>query len=97
MKKIFLNKYVLITLAFIVWMFFFDDNSYKIHSELNREINKLESSIDFYKNEIEKDKQMIEGYDNPEKLEKFARETYQMKKDSEDIFIIEYDSLPKNE
>lgn len=94
MKKIVLNKYVLITLAFLVWMLFFDDNSYTIHQELNREINKLESSIEFYKNEIEKDKQMIEDYDNPEKVEKFARETYQMKKDSEDIYIIEYDSLP---
>lgn len=86
---------MIITLGFAIWMWQFDDNSIKIHRELNREINKLEASIDFYKNEIDKDQKMIDDYDNPEKLEKFARETYQMKKDSEDIFLIVYDSLPK--
>jgi len=35
----------------------------------------------------------MEDYENPEELERFARETYQMKKDSEDIYLIEVDSL----
>ena len=74
-------------------MYFFDDNSIKIHKELNKEIDKLETSIDFYEKEIEKDKEMLKDYDNLERLEKFARETYQMKKDSEDIYIIQPDTL----
>lgn len=93
MKRFFFNKYVLILIGFGVWMYFFDDNSIKIHRELNKDIDKLESSIDFYKKEIEKDKKMIDDYDNQEQLERFAREAYQMKKDSEDIYIIEIDSV----
>jgi cell division protein FtsB len=74
-------------------MYFFDDNSIRIHNELNDDIKKLETSIEFYKEEIEKDKKIIEDHQNSEKLERFARETYQMKKENEDVYIIEYDSI----
>jgi cell division protein FtsB len=95
MKKFFLNKYLIILIGFGIWMYFFDDNSVQIHQELNKDIQKLESSIEFYNEEIKKDKKMMEDYDDDEKLERFARETYQMKKDSEDIYIIEIDSIVK--
>jgi len=95
MKKFFLNKYLIILIGFGIWMYFFDDNSVQIHQELNKDIQKLESSIEFYNEEIKKDKKMMEDYDDDEKLEGFARETYQMKKDSEDIYIIEIDSVVK--
>lgn len=95
-KKILFNKYFLILLGFGIWMYFFDDNSIIIHRALNKDINKLESSIDFYKQEIEKDKKILEDNDNPEAMERFARETYQMKKDSEDIYIIEIESKNKD-
>lgn len=93
MKKFFLNKYLIILVGFGIWMYFFDDNSVQIHQELNQDIQKLETSIEFYKEEIKKDKKIMEDYDDKEKLERFARETYQMKKDSEDIYIIEIDSI----
>jgi cell division protein FtsB len=93
MKKYILNKYVLILIGFAIWMYFFDDNSFLIHKELRKEAEKYNSSIDFYKKEIEKDKKVLKDYDNPEAMEKFARETYQMKKDSEDIYIIQIDSI----
>jgi len=93
MKKFFLNKYLIILIGFGIWMYFFDDNSVQIHQELNKDIQKLESSIEFYKEEIKKDKKIMDDYEDKEKLERFARETYQMKKDSEDIYIIEIDSV----
>ncbi len=89
LKKILLNKYVLILIGFAVWMYFFDDNSIRIHRDLNKDINKLEHSIDFYEEEIDKDKKILEDYEDSEKIETFARETYQMKKENEDIYIIE--------
>lgn len=92
-KKYILNPYVLILIAFVVWMYFFDDNSVRIHQELNKNIDKLENSIEFYEEEIAKDKKIIEDHEVPEKLERFARETYQMKKENETIYIIEYDSI----
>lgn len=85
----------IIFIVYIIWMLFFDENSYLIHRELNSEIKKLETSTEYYKKEIEKDNKMIKNLNNPKSLEKFARETYRMKKENEDIFIIEFDSIKK--
>ena len=91
--KYLLNRYILLILAFGVWMYFFDDNSIRIHNELDKDIEKLKGSIDFYEKEITSDKKIIENHQDPEKLERFARETYHMKKENEDVYIIEYDSI----
>ncbi|MDP2088309.1 MAG: septum formation initiator family protein [Flavobacteriaceae bacterium] len=87
------NKYFLIALGFAVWMLFFDQNSYETHRVLNNEIEKLESSEEFYSKEIQQDKKVIEDLKNSKKLEKFAREEYKMKKENEDLFLIEYDTI----
>lgn len=91
--KIISNRYFIILLIYIIWMVFFDENSFLIHRKINKEINQLETDIDYYKKEIELDKKIIEDLEDPEKLEKFARENYKMKKENEDIYIIEYDTL----
>ena len=93
LKDYIFNRYVLIFIGFSIWMLFFDDNSYLIHRELNNNIKKLEYSISKYKREIAKDKKIIDDQKDPEKLEKYARETYLMKKENEDIYIITYDTL----
>lgn len=88
--KIATNKFVLATAAFIIWMLFLDVNSYLIHHELNQEIKELQESIDYYESEIRNDKKQLEELtSNPEKLEKFAREQYWMKKPGEEIYLIE--------
>jgi cell division protein DivIC len=92
--KPFKNVFILILFVFIVWMLFFDANSYLIHHELNSDIDALETEKEYYRKEIEKDKKDIKKLSTEEGLEKFAREEYYMKRDSEEIFIIEYeDSL----
>ena len=53
------NKYVLILVVFIIWMLFFDANSYLTHHELDSEINALEDNAEFYQKEIENDKAFI--------------------------------------
>ena len=50
------SVYTLILIAFIIWMSIFDTNSWLIHSELNKDINTLNSKIEFYSTEIAKDK-----------------------------------------
>ena len=42
--RIISNKYVIILVLFVVWMGFFDENSYMNHRELNQEIDKLEDA-----------------------------------------------------
>ncbi|WP_111706516.1 FtsB family cell division protein [Lutibacter citreus] len=93
--KLVSNKYFLILITFLVWMFFFDENSFLNHQEFNKEINKLKKEKEYYKTEIKSDKELIEKLDDKEKLEKFAREEYKMKKENEEIYIIEYDTLNK--
>lgn len=92
------NKYMLIAVLFLGWMIFFDANSYLIHKELDSEINALEDNAEFYQNEIDKDKSFIRKMDDEEEMEKFAREKYYLKKENEDIYIIERkDSIKKEE
>ena len=85
-------KYLLILLAFMVWMTFLDTNSLLIHAELNREIKKLKNKRNALSEEILKDKSLIKKLDNMDSLEHFAREEYNLKKENEDIFIIEFQS-----
>ena len=94
------NIYVLTLIAFIIWMTFFDANSWLIHGDLNNEIKDLDSKIEFYNSEIAKDKKEINILNSTNGVEKYAREHYKMKKDNEVIYIIEdLDSLKnkKNE
>jgi len=92
--KPFKNIFILILAVFAVWMLFFDANSWLIHHELNTEIEDLENEKDYYKKEIIKDNKDLKKLSTDEGLEKFAREEYYMKRDNEEIYIIEYeDSL----
>ena len=85
-------KYLVILSAFLIWMTFLDTNSLLIHAELNREIKKLKSRKDALTEEIDKDQKLIEKLKNIDSLEHYGRENYNLKKDNEDIFIIEYES-----
>jgi cell division protein FtsB len=76
-------------------MLFIDENSYLTHRELNKEIDKLENSIDYYQKEISKDQKVISNLKDPDSLEKFAREEYKMKKKNEEIFIMDFDTIKK--
>ncbi|MCX2680701.1 septum formation initiator family protein [Galbibacter sp. EGI 63066] len=93
--KFFSNIYVLVLTVFVVWMLFFDTNSWWFtHRELNKEIEKLKEQKTHLQQEIEKDKEALKKLNDKEELEKFAREKYYLKKEGEEIYIIEYkDSL----
>lgn len=78
-------------------MVFFDTNSFFIHKELDEDINALEQNKEFYQTEIDNDKAFIKRMDDSNEVEKYAREKYYLKKDNEDIFLIEdVDSLKIN-
>ncbi len=91
------NKYVLILILFIIWMIFFDANSYLIHHELDNDINALENNAEFYQKEIDHDKEFIKKMEDSNEMEKFAREKYYLKKENEDIYIIENEDSVKKE
>lgn len=93
--KIVTNVFVLIFIPFVIWMLFFDENSYLVHREFDKEINDLQSTISFYKKKIAEDKATIKKLQDSLQLEKFAREKYLMKKENEDVYIIEFDTIKK--
>lgn len=89
LHRIFLNKYVVTLVVFIVFMIFFDNHSLISRWQTGRNIKSIENEIGFYQSEIEKNKKkMNEMQSSDESLEKYAREQYYLKKDSEDVFII---------
>lgn len=85
------NKYIWVLLFFLMWMFFLDNYSYFDHRFLDKQIDELEDNANYYKVEIKKDQENIKQLKNSEQTEKYAREKYYMKKDSEDIYIIEFE------
>ena len=89
--KIISNKYIWVLLVFITWMLFLDNYSYLDHRLLDNQINELNRQKDYYKNEINNDKKNIKQLKDPTQIEKYAREKYFMKKDSEDVYIIEFE------
>lgn len=86
---LFKNKFFLLTVAFIVWMLIFDKNDLVSQYEYHQQVNSLKQERDFYQTETDKvNKDLDELTSDPQKLEKFAREKYLMKKDNEDVFVI---------
>jgi len=84
------NKYILALTGFSIWMLFLDGNSWLIHRELNAEIQELEKNKKYYLDQINTDKAIMEQLNDSLELESFARQEYFMKRENEEIYIIEY-------
>lgn len=85
--------YILFLIVFLDWIFFYDRNSFSNSFGLDNEIERLQKQRDFLKKEIEKDRQSLENLKSLSGKEKFGRENYYLKRDNEDIYIIEYDTI----
>ena len=92
------NTYVLIIIFFTVWMIFLDNYSVFEQNVLDKEIDELEENKAYYLEEIKKDSTSIRQLNNPDQIEKYAREKYYMKREKEDIYIIEFEEdVPEEE
>ncbi len=81
--------YVILLIAFLIWMLFFDMNSYLVHRKLNKELDNINHKVDYYSKKFKEDSiQYNQLKYSREEREKYARENYFMKKKDEDIFII---------
>ena len=88
--KLFSNIYIITSLIFFIWIFFIDSNSILVNLKLKKEINELIERKEVLERQIEVDKKIISNLKNPDSLEKYAREKLYMKKDNEEIYIIEF-------
>jgi hypothetical protein len=92
-KKYLANKYFVTISIFLVWIIFFDNTSWLVISDLDKEIHKYEEQRDYYKKEFEKNEAFYKKLmQNKDEKEKYARENYFMRKPNEEIFILVMDS-----
>jgi cell division protein FtsB len=97
LKRIVTNKYILAGTFFLVWMLFFDQRDIFQQLDRKKDLNQLEAKKVFYQKEIEKSrKELSDLQSNPAAIEKFARERFLMKKEGEDIFILDDSAVIKN-
>ena len=77
-------------LVFSVWLLFFDDRDIiTTHFKHRNELRQLEQNRNYYLQQIDTTKKELDDLmQNPDMLEKYAREKYWMKKDNEDLFIL---------
>ena len=95
-KNIVKNKYVIATVLFVTFIIFGDKNNVIDQYNLRKQYSKVKTEHDYYIDQIAKAKHDYnELFSNDKNLEKFAREKYLMKKNGEDIYIIEDSNLIK--
>ncbi len=84
------NKYFICLVVFTIWISFFDRNDLITQYDRKKELEKLETSKNYYQAEITATKkELTDLNNNPAVLEKLAREKFFLKRPNEEVFIIE--------
>jgi len=88
------HKYIIILVAFFIWMMFFDEYNFIMQYKLSQKIRKVKKEIEFYDKGIAG---LQKEYDALTKdinaIERYGREKFFLKKENEDIFVL----VPKKE
>lgn len=83
------NKYFIAFAAFCVIMLFLDKNDIFTQFGRKKELHNLQTSKNYYIRQNEVLRKESEALKNdPQSIEKLAREKYLMKKDNEELFLI---------
>ncbi len=83
------NKYLVAITCFIVWMLFFDPKDWSLISSRIGKLQDLEKSETHLEQKIKETRTELNMLkNNAQTIEKYAREKYRMKKDNEDLFIV---------
>ena len=89
LPRAFSNFYVVSIVIFLTWMLLLDSNNLVARYQLRSKLNALQDEKEYYQEkilEVKKDRSQLFG--DRESVEKFAREKYLMKKETEDIYVI---------
>ena len=88
-KSILKNKFFIVTAFFLVWMGFFDPKDWSSIAEKKEKLQALTESEFNLRQKIKDTRTELNQLKSSAKtIEQYARENYLMKKDNEDIFII---------
>jgi cell division protein FtsL len=84
------NKYLIITIIFIVWVLFFAQYDVISLRRQRAELKEMKSKIEFLEKEVSRlqmEKNALKTDSNT--VEKYAREKYFMKTDNEDVYMLD--------
>ena len=83
------NKFFIAGTLFVLWMLFFDPKDWGlISARINKlkELQKSEQQLSLQISDTKKELNLLKT--SAQTIEKYAREKYFMKKDNEDLFIV---------
>ena len=84
------NAYVVVVAFFLFITFVVGDSNLYVRYTYDDKIRSLEREIKHYRKEIETNRRKLEDlHTSKEGLERYAREEFYMKRENEDIFIIQ--------
>lgn len=84
------NKYFIATSLFAVWMLFFDRNDVFTQLSRKNDLKQIEQGKNYFSEKIAEGKKFsLEMRSNTDAVEKFVREKYLMKRDNEDLYLIQ--------
>jgi len=83
------GKYVLTVLIFLVVFLFIGEQSLVHFVRRGKEIRQLEEQRDIYREGADRAQREIQTLNNPDSLERYAREHYYMHTPNEDIYLVE--------
>lgn len=85
---LFKNKFFFLFLGYFIYLLFFTQNTLISQVKLALQLRELNKEEAYYTKEIAKvKKEQKELFSGIEQMEKYARENYWMKRDSEDLYI----------
>ena len=87
--KILKSKYIIATLAFLIWMLFFDPKDWGTITARNnkyKELKESEKHLTLLIKDTKKELSLLKT--DAASIERYAREKFYMKKDNEDLFIV---------
>ena len=84
------NRYFIASLAFVLWMLFFDQRDFFTQRDRAAELKKLEQAKTYYEKEISTTQEQLDNLQsNPGAVEKYARERYLLKREGEEVYLFE--------
>lgn len=83
------NKYLIASVAFIIWMLFFDPKDWALMYDRQNKLTDLNKSEQHLDNQIKETRLELDLLKtSAQTIERYAREKYYMKKENEDLFIV---------
>lgn len=87
--RILLDKYVILTLIFLIWILFLDNNNVMVWLRTQRTLRRQRVHIEQLEREIDRTETRIEQLSSQrDSLEQFAREQYLFHEPGEDVYIV---------